>query len=241
MNILVYSSPEDLSAAAGSYIAAEIIEKPNCTLGLATGSTPIGTYAKLIKLYEEGILDCSEITTFNLDEYIGLDEENENSYHSFMHKNLVDRINILQENINFPNGNAKDIEEECTDYEDRIKEHGGIDLQLLGLGSNGHIAFNEPSDCFADITHEVELKESTIKDNSRFFASVDEVPTKAVTMGIGSIMRAKKILLLATGKNKAEAVKTFLCDNPTPKCPASILRFHQNVTVMLDSEAAFLL
>ncbi len=241
MNTLVYDTPEELAIAAGNFIAAQITEKPNCNLGLATGSTPLKTYQQLISLYENGALDFSQITTFNLDEYVGLEEENKNSYHFFMHKNFFDYINILPDNINFPNGNSKDIEEECCRYEEQIVNLGGIDLQLLGLGSNGHIAFNEPADAFEYICHTVKLKESTLKDNARFFDSIDSVPKMAITMGIGTIMRAKKILILATGKNKADAVYKFINDNPSPQCPASVLRFHQNTTVMLDMEAASLL
>ncbi|MDE6155830.1 MAG: glucosamine-6-phosphate deaminase, partial [Eubacterium sp.] len=167
-----------------------------------------------------------------------LDVNDKNSYHSFMYDNLFNHINIPDENINFLNGNADDLEKECKDYEMRIKNAGGIDIQLLGIGSNGHIAFNEPSDSFQRWSHVVKLKESTINDNSRFFNSIEEVPTHAVTMGIGSIMKAKRILIIATGENKANAIKQLIDGNVTPQCPASVLQFHTDVTLMLDKGAA---
>ena len=195
----------------------------------------------MIKLYEAGAVDFSKVTTFNLDEYCKLDVNDVNSYHRFMHDNLFDHINIPEENINFLNGNAENLEEECKAYEKRIKKSGGIDIQLLGIGSNGHIAFNEPSDSFQRWSHVVALKESTIKDNSRFFKSIEEVPTHAVTMGIGSIMQAKRILIIAIGENKAKAIKQLIDGNVTPQCPASVLQFHTDVTLMLDKGAASLL
>ncbi|MCD7722867.1 MAG: glucosamine-6-phosphate deaminase [Clostridiales bacterium] len=241
MNILIFTSKNEIGTAAGNYIAASVTENPKCTLGLATGSTPLEAYAQMIKLYESGAVDFSGVTTFNLDEYAGLDETDENSYHAFMHKNLFDSINVLPENINFLDGCAPDLESECSRYEEKIENCGGIDMQLLGLGSNGHIAFNEPAPAFENATHPVKLKESTINDNARFFDSKDSVPKMALTMGIGTIMRAKKILIIATGKNKAAAVRSLIYDNPTPACPATVLQFHPNVTVMLDSSAAELL
>lgn len=192
-------------------------------------------------LYKKGIVDFSKVTTFNLDEYVNLDVNDKNSYHSFMHENLFDHINIPEESINFLNGNASDPEKECEEYENKIKKAGGIDIQLLGIGSNGHIAFNEPSDCFQRWSHVVNLKESTVKDNSRFFKSIEEVPTQAVTMGIGSIMQAKKILIIAIGENKAKAIKQLINGNVTPQCPASVLQFHTDVTLMLDRGEASLL
>lgn len=241
MNILVFDTEEQIGIAAGYYMCGQVLQKPDSVLGLATGSTPLKPYNHMIKLYNEGAVDFSKVTTFNLDEYCRLDVNDVNSYHSFMHKNLFDHINIPEENINFLNGNAQDLEEECKQYELKIKKAGGIDIQLLGIGSNGHIAFNEPSDAFQRWSHVVALKESTIKDNSRFFDSVDDVPTHAVTMGIGSIMQAKRILIIALGENKAKAIKQLIDGNVTPHCPASVLQFHKDVTLMLDKGAASLL
>lgn len=241
MNVLIYESEEQIGIAAGNYMCGQVLQKPNSVLGLATGSTPLKPYSQMIELYKKGVVDFSKVTTFNLDEYVNLDVNDKNSYHSFMHENLFDHINIPEGNINFLDGNAEDPEEECRRYEEKIKAAGGIDIQLLGIGSNGHIAFNEPADCFQRWSHVVTLKESTVKDNSRFFKSIDEVPTQAVTMGIGSIMQAKKILIIAIGENKAKAIKQLIGGNVTPMCPASVLQFHTDVTLMLDKAAASLI
>ncbi len=241
MNVLIYDTEEQIGIAAGNYMCGQVLQKPDSVLGLATGSTPIKAYKQMIDLYSKGVVDFSKVTTFNLDEYVNLDVKDENSYHTFMHENLFDHVNIPEENINFLDGNAQDLEQECRDYEKKIKKAGGIDIQLLGIGSNGHIAFNEPADCFQRWSHVVTLKESTVKDNSRFFKSIDEVPTQAVTMGIGSIMQAKKILIIALGTNKAKAIKQLIDGNVTPMCPASVLQFHTDVTLMLDKGAASLL
>lgn len=241
MNVLIYDTEEQIGIAAGNYMCGQVLQKPDSVLGLATGSTPIKAYKQMIDLYSKGVVDFSQVTTFNLDEYVNLDVKDKNSYHTFMHENLFDHVNIPEENINFLDGNAQDLEQECRDYEKKIKKAGGIDIQLLGIGSNGHIAFNEPADCFQRWSHVVTLKESTVKDNSRFFKSIDEVPTQAVTMGIGSIMQAKKILIIALGTNKAKAIKQLIDRNVTPMCPASVLQFHTDVTLMLDKGAASLL
>ncbi len=241
MNVLIYNTEEQIGIAAGNYMCGQVLQKPNSVLGLATGSTPLKPYSQMIELYKKGVVDFSKVTTFNLDEYVNLDVNDKNSYHSFMHENLFNHINIPAENINFLDGNAKDPEEECRRYEEKIKAAGGIDIQLLGIGSNGHIAFNEPADCFQRWSHVVTLKESTVKDNSRFFKSIDEVPTQALTMGIGSIMQAKKILIIAIGENKAKAIKQLIDGNVTPMCPASVLQFHTDVTLMLDKAAASLI
>lgn len=241
MNVLVFDTEEQIGIAAGNYMCGQVLQKPDSVLGLATGSTPLKPYGQMIDLYKKGVVDFSKVTTFNLDEYVNLDVNDKNSYHSFMHENLFDHINIPEESINFLNGNASDPEKECEEYENKIKKAGGIDIQLLGIGSNGHIAFNEPSDCFQRWSHVVNLKESTVKDNSRFFKSIEEVPTQAVTMGIGSIMQAKKILIIAIGENKAKAIKQLINGNVTPQCPASVLQFHTDVTLMLDRGAASLL
>lgn len=241
MNVLIYENEEQIGIAAGNYMCGQVLQKPDSVLGLATGSTPLKPYGQMIELYKKGVVDFSSVTTFNLDEYVNLDVKDKNSYHSFMHENLFDHINIPEESINFLNGNAEDLEQECKDYEQKIKNAGGIDIQLLGIGSNGHIAFNEPADCFQRWSHVVTLKESTVQDNSRFFNSIEEVPTQAVTMGIGSIMQAKKILIIALGTNKAKAIKQLIDGNVTPMCPASVLQFHTDVTLMLDKAAASLL
>ncbi len=241
MNVLIFDTEEQIGIAAGNYMCGQVLQKPDSVLGLATGSTPLKPYGQMIDLYKKGVVDFSKVTTFNLDEYVNLDVNDKNSYHSFMHENLFDHINIPEESINFLNGNASDPEKECEEYENKIKKAGGIDIQLLGIGSNGHIAFNEPSDCFQRWSHVVNLKESTVKDNSRFFKSIEEVPTQAVTMGIGSIMQAKKILIIAIGENKAKAIKQLINGNVTPQCPASVLQFHTDVTLMLDRGAASLL
>ncbi len=241
MNVLVYDNEEQIGIAAGNYMCGQVLAKPDSVLGLATGSTPLKPYGHMINLYKNGAVDFSKVKTFNLDEYCSLDINDPNSYHSFMYKNLFNHINIQKENINFLNGNAENLELECKEYEKRIKAAGGIDIQLLGIGSNGHIAFNEPASSFQRWSHVVALKDSTIKDNSRFFKSVEDVPTHAVTMGIGSIMQAKRILIIAIGKNKANAIKQLIDGNVTPQCPASVLQFHTDVTLMLDRDAASLL
>lgn len=241
MNVLVFDSEEQIGIAAGYYMCGQVLQKPSSVLGLATGSTPIKAYDHMIKLYNQGAVDFSSVTTFNLDEYVKLDVNDKNSYHSFMYSNLFNHINIPDKNINFLDGNADDLEKECKEYEKRIKNSGGIDIQLLGIGSNGHIAFNEPADSFQRWSHVVKLKESTIKDNSRFFNSESEVPTHAVTMGIGSIMQAKRILIIAIGEKKAKAIKQVINGNVTPDCPASVLQFHKDVTLMLDKGAACLI
>ncbi len=241
MNVLVFNTEEQIGVAAGYYMCGQVLQKPESVLGLATGSTPIKAYDHMIQLYRQGAVDFSKVTTFNLDEYCRLDVRDKNSYHTFMYENLFNHINIPEENINFLNGNAWDLEKECESYENKIKAAGGIDIQLLGIGSNGHIAFNEPANAFQRWSHVVNLKESTIKDNSRFFESVDDVPTQAITMGIGSIMQAKRILIIAIGEKKAKAIKQVIDGNVTPQCPASILQFHKDVTLMLDKGAASLL
>ena len=241
MNVLTFDTEEQIGIAAGYYMCGQVLQKPDSVLGLATVSTPVRAYKHMIELYNKGAVDFSQVTTFNLDEYVHLDVNDKNSYHSFMHDNLFNYINIPEENINFLDGNAEDLEAECKAYEKRIKKSGGIDIQLLGIGSNGHIAFNEPAESFQRWSHIVELKESTIRDNSRFFNSIDEVPTRALTMGIGSIMQAKRILIIALGEHKAKAIKQLIDGNVTPQCPASVLQFHTDVTLMLDKGAASLL
>lgn len=237
MRIYRTENYEEMSRQAANLLSAQIILKPDCVLGLATGSTPIGIYDVLVKWYEKGDLDFSEVTTVNLDEYKGLNRKDSQSYYYFMHKHLFDRINIRKNAIHIPDGMCQDNDVECRKYESEIQSMGGVDLQLLGIGHNGHIGFNEPSDHFATMTHLVELQESTIEANKRFFASADDVPRKAFTMGIGTILMAKKILLAVSGKDKAEAVKKAFWGPVTPEVPASILQVHPDVVLVADKAA----
>ena len=232
---------KSLSEKAAQIIASQLILKPDCVLGLATGSTPEGMYGELIKLYEQNIIDFKEVTTFNLDEYYGLHRHDPQSYYHYMRKNFLDHINIKKESINIPNGLAEDVKKHCDQYEENIKCSGGIDFQILGVGRNGHIGFNEPSSDFKVKTHLVELQDETIQDNSRFFESIDEVPVKAISMGIKTIMDAKKILFIANGESKAQAVYDSLKGPITPMVPASIIQLHRDVTVVVDEEAGKLI
>ena len=237
MRIIKTKTYEEMSAIAAGIIGGQVLLKPNCVLGLATGSSPIGAYKDLVKNYEDGILDFSEVRTVNLDEYCGLDGTNPNSYRYFMNDNLFDHVNIDKANTHVPNGHADDLEEEAVRYESFIQSLGGIDLQLLGIGHNGHIGFNEPGDGFVKETHVVDLTESTIEANARFFASADEVPKQALTMGIGCIMQARRVLLIASGADKAEAIYQAVCGPITPQCPASILQLHSDVVIVGDEAA----
>lgn len=241
MRIIVVDNYEEMSKTAAKLVASQITLKPNSVLGLATGSTPQGMYQGLVKRYQVGDLDFSECTSFNLDEYYGLDQSNEQSYYYFMQENLFKHINLKPENINIPSGNVDDIEAECVRYEKAIKAAGGIDIQVLGIGVNGHIGFNEPDVKFEAQTHLVELDEQTIESNARFFNSREEVPTKAISMGIKTIMHSRKIVLLANGASKADAIFKTIKGNITPDVPASILQLHLDVTVIIDKEAASLL
>ncbi|MBN1066958.1 glucosamine-6-phosphate deaminase [Clostridium botulinum] len=241
MKILVCENYDKLSEKAAQIIMSQITLKSNSILGLATGSTPIGMYKKLVEMYENKMIDFSDVKTFNLDEYQNLPISNDQSYHYFMDDNLFNYINVKRENIHIPNGMANDIENECVKYDNLIKEAGGIDIQVLGIGNNAHIGFNEPTVNFEKKTYVVELEESTKIANARFFNSLDEVPSKAITMGIGSIFESKKIMLLATGKNKAKAIYDTIYGKVTPEVPASILQFHDDLIVILDKEAASLL
>lgn len=233
MRIYCAENYEKASIIAADMIAAQILLKPDSVLGLATGSTPIGAYKRLIAKYEAGELDFSKITTINLDEYKGLDEENENGYRYFMNHQLFDHVNLKKENTFVPDG-KKEAQQACGEYEERIKNLGGIDMQLLGLGHNGHIGFNEPADEFPKETHCVDLSESTIEANARFFASRDEVPKQAYTMGIGSIMKAKTILIMACGRDKKEIVRRAFEGPICPQVPASVLQLHNNVILVGD-------
>lgn len=237
MKIYKAKDYKDMSRKAANIISAQVIMKPNCVLGLATGSTPIGTYDQLVEWYNKGDLDFSEVTTVNLDEYKGLPRTNDQSYYYFMHQHLFDRVNIDPERINVPNGMEPDAEKECGRYEELIRSLGGVDLQLLGLGHNGHIGFNEPGEAFEKETHCVDLTESTIEANKRFFASADDVPKQAYTMGIKTIMQAKKILIVVNGENKADIVERAFFGPVTPEVPASILQLHNDVTLVGDEAA----
>ena len=237
MRIIKAKDYDDLSRKAANIISAQVLLKPDCVLGLATGSTPIGTYKQLIEWYEKGDLDFSAAKSVNLDEYRGLTKDNDQSYYYFMYNNLFKHININMENTNVPDGTEPDSEKECSRYENVIEAYGGVDLQLLGLGHNGHIGFNEPDKDFPRTTHCVDLTQSTIEANKRFFASVDDVPKQAYTMGIGTIMKARKILLVVSGADKAQILHDILCGPVTPEVPASILQLHSDVIVVADEAA----
>lgn len=232
MKVIYTKSYAELSEKAAELIAAQVQEKAESVLGLATGSTPIGTYEKLIEMNKAGKVDFSKVTSINLDEYVGLTGDHDQSYRYFMNDKLFNHVNINKENTNVPNGVAEDIEAECKRYDALIREKGGIDLQLLGIGHNGHIGFNEPCDIFEKNTHRVELGASTIQANARFFGSMDEVPKEAVTMGIQAIMLAKKVLLIANGPDKKEIIEKAVNGPVTPQVPASVLQFHPDVTVI---------
>lgn len=237
MNIIRAKDYQDMSRKAANIISAQIIMKPDCVLGLATGSTPIGTYKQLIDWYNKGDLDFSKVSTVNLDEYRGLKHTDSQSYYYFMHENLFSHVNIRKEATFVPDGTNPDAGAACAEHESVIRELGGIDLQLLGLGNNGHIGFNEPGAAFEKETHCVDLTESTIKANARFFDSIEEVPTQAYTMGIRTIMQAKKILVVVNGAGKADIVARAFWGPVTPEVPASILQMHPDVTVVCDEEA----
>lgn len=241
MRIIVCENYEEVSKKAAQMILSQVTLKPNSVLGLATGSTPIGMYENLVKLNKNGDIDFSEVRTFNLDEYYKLPKESDQSYHYFMYKNLFDHININPENIHIPNGMTADVDAECERYDKLIKEAGGVDIQVLGIGNNAHIGFNEPRINFEKGTHLVELEESTIEANSRFFDNIEDVPKKAITMGVGSIFKSKKIMLIATGENKAEAIYNTVYGKVVPEVPASILQFHSDIVLILDKKAAKLL
>ncbi len=237
MNIIRAKDYQDMSRKAANIISAQIIMKPDCVLGLATGSTPVGTYRQLIEWYEKGDLDFSRVSTVNLDEYRGLTHIDPQSYYYFMQANLFDHVNIDKTATHVPDGTNPDAADACVKHEQIIKSLGGIDLQLLGLGNNGHIGFNEPGAAFEKETHLVDLAESTIRANARFFTSIDEVPKQAYTMGIRTIMQAKKILVVVSGESKADIVSRAFFGPVTPEVPASILQMHPDVTVVCDEAA----
>ncbi|MEG0774197.1 glucosamine-6-phosphate deaminase [Clostridium sp.] len=238
MRVIIAKDYEELSQKASSILASQLILKPESVLGLATGSTPIGTYEELIRLCNQGIISFSSATTFNLDEYYGLDSNNPDSYSYFMRDKLFNHVDINKSKIHIPNGLAKNIQKECESYEGKIIEQGGIDIQLLGIGRNGHIGFNEPDIKFEATTHGVNLDTDTIYANSRFFKNIKDVPKKAISMGIKTIMNSKTILLLACGDEKAQIVYDTIYGKITPELPASVLQLHPHVIVIVDKQAA---
>lgn len=236
-----FQTAEQACRAAALILSAQLLCKPDSVLGLATGSSPIPAYRELVRLYQEGVVDFSRATTFNLDEYIGISEQHPCSYHRFMEEQLFSHVNIRRGATHVPDGNAPDLQAAAHAYDRAIEEAGGIDVQLLGIGRNGHIGFNEPGEQFVYGCHVVNLTESTISANKRFFASEEEVPRQAVSLGIGSIMNARQVLLIATGESKARAVRDTLLGEVTPDVQASILRTHRNVVFLLDEGAASML
>ena len=241
MKIIRAKDYKDMSRKAANIISAQVIMKPNCVLGLATGGTPVGTYAQLIEWYNKGDIDFSEVTTVNLDEYRGLPRDHEQSYWYFMQKNFFGSVNVQPDRIHVPDGSNPNAEEACREYDAIIRNVGGIDLQLLGIGVDGHIGFNEPGQAFELGTHCVDLTESTIDANQRFFNSRDEVPRQAYTMGIKTIMQARKVLMVANGANKAEIIKKAFFGPVTPEVPASILQMHPDFILVGDQDALALI
>ena len=237
MKLFKATDYQDLSRKAADLLAAQVLLKPDCVLGLATGSTPIGAYQELVRKYEAGALDFSQVTTFNLDEYRGLTPSDPQSYADFMHHNLFDHVNLRPGSTHLPDGLNPDPAAESARYEAAIRAAGGVDLQLLGMGHNGHIGFNEPCGEFPLDTHSVDLAESTIRANTRFFDSSDQVPRQAYTMGIGTILRARRILIVVSGADKAEILKQAFYGPVTPQVPASVLQLHPDVTLVADTDA----
>lgn len=240
IKLIIANDYNQMSQKAADIIIEQIKKKPNSVLGLATGSTPLGLYERLIKAYKKGAVDFSKIITCNLDEYYPIPQNHDQSYWYFMHTNLFHHLNIPEHQKNLLNGLADDIQKECDEYEKKIREIGGIDLQILGIGNNGHIGFNEPGSSFKSRTRLVNLDEDTIEANSRFFKSKEEVPRQALTMGLATIMEAKKIILLASGLKKTEAVKKALLESSSEEAPASILQKHSDCTFILDDDTASL-
>jgi glucosamine-6-phosphate deaminase len=236
--VKVADSMEKFNKSCAQSIMEQLNLKPDSVMGFATGGTPLGAYKELLTYYEKGRVDFKHCTSFNLDEYYPIDKDNPQSYHYYMFENLFGHVNIRPENVFLPNGSAQDPQAECERYECKIKSSGMIDYQILGIGINGHIGFNEPSDKFPGKTHLVDLKQETIDANARFFTSADEVPRRALTMGIKTIMSAKKILFMAAGENKAAIIRETLFGDITPRVPASVLQLHTSVTVLLDTHAA---
>lgn len=237
MKIIVCKDYDEMSVEAAKIVAAQMKEKKDSILGLATGSTPLGLYNELVKMNQSGEIDFSEIKTFNLDEYYPISHKDDQSYYYFMNENLFSRVNIDPANTDIPNGEAPDAEAECKRYDAAIDASAGVDIQILGIGQNGHIAFNEASDVLHANTHQETLTENTIQANSRFFENEADVPRHALTMGVGSIMKARKIILLASGKNKRDAVRALTDDTITTQNPATLLKLHKDVIIICDEEA----
>ena len=237
MRVITCENYEQMSKAAALLVAAQLQLKPNCVLGLATGSTPEGMYAKLAEMFQNGEVDFASATTFNLDEYFPIARENDQSYYYFMDKHLYSKVNLNLENVHIPNGSAPNADVECANYDAKIDAAGGIDLQILGIGSNGHIAFNEPSSELSAGTHKVQLTEETIKDNSRFFANESDVPREALTSGMATIMKSRKIILMASGANKREPIAKLMSGKITTDCPATMLNMHSDVVIIADKAA----
>lgn len=241
MKIIFTKDYDQMSKMAARYIAGLIRLHPESTLGLATGSSPIGTYKELVKQYEDENLDFSRVTSFNLDEYVGIDENHPQSYKAFMNQHLFNLVNIDKDKVFVPNGSAEDLEKECARYEKAIEDFGGIDLQILGIGRNGHIGFNEPNFKFEARTHVVNLEEQTIEDNSRFFENREDVPTQAISVGMKTILQARRVIVIASGIEKAEAVRQMVSGEIIPGLPASILQLHPDTTLIVDEAASSLL
>jgi glucosamine-6-phosphate deaminase len=238
MKVIVVKDYEEMSEQGAEIMKEVIKNNPSCVLGLATGDTPIGMYNRLAEAYEKGELDFSKVRSVNLDEYYPISPDNDQSYRYFMNKNLFDRVNIDKANTNVPDGMAENVEKSCAEYEAKIDAFGGIDIQVLGIGRNGHIGFNEPDSELIPTTHLTKLTDNTIEANSRFFASENDVPKHAITMGIASVFKARKIIVVASGASKAEAIRATVCGNLSTNCPASLLRLHNDVTIICD-EAAY--
>ncbi len=241
MDIRIFNNSQEIGNAAAEIISNKIIEKNDAILGLATGASPVPTYKKLIENCNAGKISFKDVKTFNLDEYCSIPASDKNSYYTFMHENLFNHVDVKEENVHVPDGNPENAEEYCASYDAAIKDAGGIDIQVLGIGRNGHIGFNEPSDAFTAGTYKVKLTDSTIEANKIYFESENDVPREAITMGVESIINAKEIILIAEGKAKAQAIHDMIKGEISPACPASILQKHDNVHVFLDKDAASLL
>jgi glucosamine-6-phosphate deaminase len=237
MNIRILNSREDLNATAAALIASLLLTKPQAMLGLATGSTPVGIYRHLAEMYRKGQVSFARAYSVNLDEYVGLPQDHPQSYRSFMDEQLFQHIDIPTSHTRVPDGNATDLVAECAAHEQAILDHGSVDLQLLGIGHNGHIGFNEPGHSLTGATHVVDLEEGTRSANARFFGALEDVPRQAVTMGVGTILKAKQIVLVAFGADKADIVRRAFTGPVTTECPASLLQCHPNVLILLDQEA----
>lgn len=238
MNILKFRNEEDFAQTGANLIASLLQSNPKAVLGLATGSSPVGVYAKLVEMHRKGNVSFAKASSYNLDEYVGLPADHPQSYRSFMNEHLFNHIDIDLTRTHVPNGNAADLTAECLAYDKMLEDNGPVDLQILGIGSNGHIGFNEPDASLSSGTHVVDLLEETLEANARFFDRLEDVPRQAVTMGIGGILKARQIVLLVRGEEKAEAVKNALEGPITTQCPASLLQSHPNVVVLLDEGAA---